>query len=150
MLRGLFLYSLQSTLVIFLQEKIQSNEKKLQCHTSGVLKAISTRGSSQEENRKTPILSRIDRPLCKFSGFSPVSGDKDHSNQDVLSATSIKIPYIERLPPYTSWIFLDRCFNFQIINFSPDGSVVQFFFSKLKLPAFHFKTETEISKFIDR
>lgn len=117
MLRGLFLYSLQSTLVIFLQEKIQSNEKKLQCHTSGVLSAITTRGFSQtEENRKTPILSRIDRPLCKFNGFSPVSGDKDHNNQDVLSATSIKIPYIERLPPYTSWIFLDRCFNFQIIN----------------------------------
>ena len=110
------MYSLQSTLVIFLQEKIQSNEKKLQCHTSGVLSAISTR---TEENKKTPVLSRIDRPLCKFSGFSPVPGDKDHSNQDVLSATSIKIPYIERLPPYTSWIFLDRCFNFQIINILP-------------------------------
>ncbi|XP_027936536.1 histone-lysine N-methyltransferase EZA1-like isoform X2 [Vigna unguiculata] len=99
---------IQAERIVYIKEKIQSNEKKLQCHTSGVLKAISTRGSSQEENRKTPILSRIDRPLCKFSGFSPVSGDKDHSNQDVLSATSIKIPYIERLPPYTSWIFLDR------------------------------------------
>jgi len=86
---------------------------------SGVLSEISTRGSSPpEENRKTPILSsRIDHPLCKFSGFSPVSGDKDHSNQDALSATSIKIPYIETLPPYTSWIFLDRCFNLQRFNF---------------------------------
>ncbi|XP_017415217.1 histone-lysine N-methyltransferase EZA1 isoform X7 [Vigna angularis] len=95
--------------IVYIKEKIQSNEKKLQCHTSGVLSTISTRGYSQtEENRKIPILSRIDRPLCKFNGFSPVSGDKDHNNQDVLSATSIKIPYIERLPPYTSWIFLDR------------------------------------------
>ena len=75
------MYSLKiSTLVIFLQEKIQSNEKKLQFHMSGVLSEISTRGSSPpEENRKTPILSsRIDHPLCKFSGFSPVWGDKDH------------------------------------------------------------------------
>ncbi|KAL2661925.1 hypothetical protein AAZV13_02G010900 [Glycine max] len=92
------------------REKIRSNEKKLQCHMSGVLSETSTRGSSQtEENRKNPILSsRIDHPLCKFSGFSPVWGDKDHNNQDVLSATSIKMPYIETLPPYTSWIFLDR------------------------------------------
>ncbi|XP_068493485.1 histone-lysine N-methyltransferase EZA1-like isoform X1 [Phaseolus vulgaris] len=100
---------IQAERIVYIKEKIQSNEKKLQCHTSGVLSAMSTRGSSQTEgDRKTPILSRIDRPLCKFSGFSPVSVDKDHSNQDVLSATSIKIPYIERLPPYTSWIFLDR------------------------------------------
>ncbi|XP_022640695.1 histone-lysine N-methyltransferase EZA1 isoform X3 [Vigna radiata var. radiata] len=100
---------IQAERIVYIKEKIQSNEKKLQCHTSGVLSAITTRGFSQtEENRKTPILSRIDRPLCKFNGFSPVSGDKDHNNQDVLSATSIKIPYIERLPPYTSWIFLDR------------------------------------------
>jgi len=60
---------------------------------------MSRRGSSEtEEDRKTPILSRIDRSLCKFSGFSPVSVDKDHNNPDVLSATSIKIPYIETLP----------------------------------------------------
>ncbi|WVY98208.1 hypothetical protein V8G54_030359 [Vigna mungo] len=100
---------IQAERIVYIKEKIQSNEKKLQCHTSGVLSAITTRGFSQTEgNRKTPILSRIDCPLCKFNGFSPVSGDKDHNNQDVLSATSIKIPYIERLPPYTSWIFLDR------------------------------------------
>ncbi|KAK7392234.1 hypothetical protein VNO78_20665 [Psophocarpus tetragonolobus] len=101
---------IQAERIVYIKEKIQNNEKKLQCHMSGVLSAVSARGSSQtQENRKTPILSsRIDHPLFKFSGFSPVSGDKDYSNQDVLSATSIKIPYIDRLPPYTSWIFLDR------------------------------------------
>ncbi|KAH1058224.1 hypothetical protein GYH30_002673 [Glycine max] len=101
---------IQAERIVYIKEKIRSNEKKLQCHMSGVLSETSTRGSSQtEENRKNPILSsRIDHPLCKFSGFSPVWGDKDHNNQDVLSATSIKMPYIETLPPYTSWIFLDR------------------------------------------
>lgn len=80
------------------------------------MSAISTRDSSQtEENRTRSILSsRMDDPLCKFSGFTQGSGDKDHSNPDMLSVTSIKIPYIERLPPYTSWIFLDRCFDLQI------------------------------------
>lgn len=101
---------IQEERIVYIKEKIQKNEKKLQYHISGVMSAISTRGSSQtEENRKIPILSlRIERPLCKFNGFSPVSGDKDHSHQDALSATSIKIPCIERLPPYTSWIFLER------------------------------------------
>ncbi|OIW12996.1 hypothetical protein TanjilG_15445 [Lupinus angustifolius] len=62
-----------------------------------------------EENRSIPLLSsRIDHPLCKVSGSSQGSGDNDHNNQDILATTSIKIPYIERLPPYTSWIFLDR------------------------------------------
>lgn len=130
--------SLQSTLVIFLQEKIRSNEKKLQCHMSGVLSETSTRGSSQtEENRKNPILSsRIDHPLCKFSGFSPVSGDKDHSNQDALSATSIKIPYIETLPPYTSWIFLDRCFNLQRFNFLSWSACCVIFFFQIETACF--------------
>ncbi|XP_061338396.1 histone-lysine N-methyltransferase EZA1-like isoform X4 [Gastrolobium bilobum] len=101
---------IQAERIVSIKEKLQRNEKKLQCHISGVMSAISVGDSSKtEENRKTPMLSsRIDHPLCIFSGFSQVSGDKDHSNQDVLSATSVKIPCIERLPPYTSWIFLDR------------------------------------------
>jgi histone-lysine N-methyltransferase EZH2 len=76
---------------------------------------VSTRDSSQaEENRTYSILSsRMDHPLCQFNGFTLGSGDKNHSNQDI-SATSIKIPRVERLPPFTSWIFLDRCFDLQI------------------------------------
>lgn len=95
---------------VSIKEKLQRNEQKLQSHISGIMTAISRRDSSQtEENRTIPMLSsRIDHPLCKFSGFSQGSGDKDYSNQDILATTSIKIPYIESVPPYTSWIFLDR------------------------------------------
>lgn len=80
------------------------------------MSAVSTRGSSQMEENKTlsMLSSRMDHPLCKFDGFTQGSGDKDHNNQDIPSATSIKIPRIERLPPYTSWIFLGRCFDLQI------------------------------------
>lgn len=86
---------------------------------SGIMSAISSRESSQtEENTASPMLSsRINHPLCKFSAFSQGSGDKDHSNQDVSPAATIKIPYIERLPPYTSWIFLDRCLTFKYFQF---------------------------------
>ncbi|CAL5208834.1 unnamed protein product [Lathyrus oleraceus] len=101
---------IQAERIEFIGEKLQRNQKKLQCHISGIMVAISTRDSSQtEENKTCSILSsRMDHPLCKFDGFIHVSGDKDHSNQDISSVTSIKIPRIERLPPYTSWIFLDR------------------------------------------
>ncbi|CAI8603705.1 unnamed protein product [Vicia faba] len=102
---------IQAERIQFIAEKLQRNQKKLQCHISGIMSAVSTRedSSQTEENRTCAILSsRMDRPLCKFDGFNHVSGDKDHSNQDISSVTSIRIPRIERLPPYTSWIFLDR------------------------------------------
>ena len=55
------------------------------------------------------LSSRINHPVSKFLGFSQGSGDKDHINiQEGLPAPSIKIPCIEKLPPYTSWIHLAR------------------------------------------
>ncbi|XP_057427245.1 histone-lysine N-methyltransferase EZA1-like isoform X3 [Lotus japonicus] len=101
---------IQEERIVYVKEKLQKNEKMLECHISRVVSAISTRDSSQtEENRTHSLLSsRIGHPLCKLNGFSQASGDKDYNNQDVSSATSIKIPHIERLPPYTSWIFLDK------------------------------------------
>ncbi|KAK7269605.1 hypothetical protein RIF29_22338 [Crotalaria pallida] len=101
---------IQAERTVFIKEKLQRNEQKLQCHISGVTSATSRQDSPQtEESRTIPLLSsRIDHPLCKFSGSSQGSGDNDHSIQDILATASIKIPHIERLPPYTSWIFLDR------------------------------------------
>ena len=52
---------------------------------------------------------RAQNPLFKFNGFPQGSGDKDYANsQEVVSSTSTKLPYVEKIPPYTSWIFLDR------------------------------------------
>lgn len=101
---------IQAERIQSIKEKLQRNQKKLQCHTSGIMSAVSTRDSSQtEENTTRSILSsRMDRPLCKFYGFTQGPGDRNQGNQDMSSATSIKIPRMERLPPYTSWIFLDR------------------------------------------
>ncbi|WJX19838.1 [histone H3]-lysine(4) N-trimethyltransferase [Trifolium repens] len=101
---------IQAERIESISEKLQRNQKKLQCHTSGIMSEVSTRDSSQaEENRTYSILSsRMDHPLCQFNGFTQGSVDKNHSNQDISSATSIKIPRVERLPPFTSWIFLDR------------------------------------------
>ena len=51
---------------------------------------------------------RIENPLCKFSDFAQGSGDKDCVNiQEVVFSVSTNPPYIKKIPPYTTWIFLD-------------------------------------------
>ncbi|XP_061350113.1 histone-lysine N-methyltransferase EZA1-like isoform X2 [Gastrolobium bilobum] len=109
-IQGKRMKSIRLILVMIPQERIKSNGKIVKHHVSIVLSAISRKAPLQtEENTNQMLSSRIDRPLCKFSGFSQGSGDKDHVNsRNILSETSIKIPYIERLPPYTFWIHLAR------------------------------------------
>ncbi|XP_004494933.2 histone-lysine N-methyltransferase EZA1-like [Cicer arietinum] len=66
--------------------------------------------SSQiEENNGQMLSSRMDNPLCKFNGYHQVLREGDHTNnQDTPLVKSIKLPYIERLPPYTFWTHLAR------------------------------------------
>lgn len=48
-------------------------------------------------------------PLCKYSGFTQGLGDKEYANcHEVVFSTSTKLPYMEKIPPYTTWIFLDK------------------------------------------
>ncbi|KAI9099138.1 hypothetical protein K1719_024905 [Acacia pycnantha] len=102
---------IQAERIVSIKEKLLRNGKKVQCHVSEVVSAISKRDSlHRQENRISQMLSsRIGHPLFKFNAFSQGSSDKDLINSlDVIFTTSIKMPYVERLPPYTSWIFLDR------------------------------------------
>ena len=51
---------------------------------------------------------QIGNPLCTFSDFAQGSGDKDCVNiQEVVFSVSTNPPCIEKIPPYTTWIFLD-------------------------------------------
>lgn len=48
-------------------------------------------------------------PLCKVSGLIQGSSDRDDpDSEEVVFSTTAKLPSIDRIPPYTSWIFLDR------------------------------------------
>ncbi|KAK9281807.1 hypothetical protein L1049_004713 [Liquidambar formosana] len=102
---------IQSERVASIKEKLEENGKKLETHVSHFVLATVTKDvSSTEENGISKILSsRIKNPLSKYSGVAQGSGDKDYVNtHEVLSSTSSKLPYIEKIPPYTTWIFLDR------------------------------------------
>ncbi|XP_038904678.1 histone-lysine N-methyltransferase EZA1 isoform X2 [Benincasa hispida] len=102
---------IQAERFVSVKEKLENNAQRL---ASNVAQAISRTSrdalSFVEENRRGKmLLSRMELPLCKLSGIAYGVGDKDYiSNQDVVFSISIKLPYIEKLPPYTTWIFLDR------------------------------------------
>lgn len=67
------------------------------------------RAASANDGIAGTLASRTDSPLCKFSGFSQGVGDKDGIQiHEVVFSSVTKLPYSERLPPYTTWIFLDR------------------------------------------
>ncbi|KAK6260334.1 hypothetical protein SCA6_014808 [Theobroma cacao] len=94
-----------------IKEKVEKNRKKLESHISEILSATSCRNViCVEENGFGKVLSsRIEIPLYKYSGFAQGSGDRDYATgHEVQSSTNAKLPYIEKLPPYTTWIFLDK------------------------------------------
>ncbi|KAI4301507.1 hypothetical protein L6164_034781 [Bauhinia variegata] len=93
------------------REKLKKNGKKLQCHISYIMSEMSRRKSSHKDEDSTSqmLSSRTDFPLFKFNGFSQGSGDKDLlNNVEESTSSSVILPYIEKLPRYTSWMFLDR------------------------------------------
>lgn len=113
----LFLFTLMVNLwlilVMFPQEKLKKNEEIVQCQVSAIITDISRRGSLRTgENTIQMLSSRIDRPFCKLISFPQGLGknaeNNNRNNQDVSPVISIKIPYIERLPPFTCWVHLAR------------------------------------------
>ncbi|XP_022155279.1 histone-lysine N-methyltransferase EZA1 isoform X2 [Momordica charantia] len=102
---------IQAERVVSVKEKLENNAQKLASNVAQVMSATSRNPVPFiEENRNGKmLLSRMKLPLCKLSGIAHGAGDKDYiNNQEVLYSISIKLPYIEKLPPYTTWIFLDR------------------------------------------
>ncbi|XP_057460764.1 LOW QUALITY PROTEIN: histone-lysine N-methyltransferase EZA1 [Actinidia eriantha] len=98
--------------VVSITEKVNENRKKLEGHVSLLESVATSRNdvSVVDANCQAKMLSsRIENPLCKFSGFALGLGDKDCVNiQEVVYSASTNLPYIEKIPPYTTWIFLDR------------------------------------------
>ncbi|KAE8671261.1 histone-lysine N-methyltransferase EZA1-like isoform X7 [Hibiscus syriacus] len=92
-------------------EKIEKNRKKLESHVMEILSATSSRNVPcvEEIGFGKMLSARIQIPLCKLAGFVQGTTGGDYANgHEVVSSTSVKLPYVEKLPPYTTWIFLDK------------------------------------------
>ena len=94
--------------MIFVQDKVERNRRKLVADVSQLRLATSRTFVGQNGVSKM-ISLRIGAPLCKYGGFAQGSGDRDLINgHEVAVSTSTKLPFVEKIPPYTTWIFLDK------------------------------------------
>uniref|UniRef100_A0A1J3DEG6 Histone-lysine N-methyltransferase EZA1 n=1 Tax=Noccaea caerulescens TaxID=107243 RepID=A0A1J3DEG6_NOCCA len=95
---------IQGERVRSVKEKFENNRKKVDVHVS----PLSSAASSCDNENSNMLSSRMEKPLCKLNGVSQGVGERDYiPTKDVISA-SVKLPSAERIPPYTTWIFLDR------------------------------------------
>ncbi|XP_027349429.1 histone-lysine N-methyltransferase EZA1-like [Abrus precatorius] len=101
-----------------IDEKLRNNWETVESQLVMVMSEISSRDSLETEENTNMLASRIERPLRIFSGF-PQGGLVEMDFEDILSETSIKIPYMEKVPRYTAWVHLIR--NQRM---APDQSVI--------------------------
>jgi len=79
-----------------------------------VKSVISERGCLGSEENTNILSSRIRSPLYKHISPPKSIADNDEiSNEDFPMAKSIEIPYVEKLPSYTSWVYVPRCVSLQ-------------------------------------
>ncbi|KAI3842170.1 hypothetical protein MKW92_013885 [Papaver armeniacum] len=96
---------IQSSRLASIKEKLKRNQKSLKVNTSQLLQLATSRNGSQNM-----VSSRIERPLCKLSGCGGHGlGEKDYVTcQDVYGSATTKLAFVEKISPYTTWIFLDK------------------------------------------
>ncbi|MED6184002.1 hypothetical protein PIB30_043128 [Stylosanthes scabra] len=98
---------IQEERIISVKEKLQRNGENLQRQISAILSVISSWDSSQtKENRASEMLSlRINQPQSKYLSLSQLS---EENNPVGIPAHSIKLPPVEKIPTYTTWVHLAR------------------------------------------
>nr|XP_034904062.1 histone-lysine N-methyltransferase EZA1-like isoform X3 [Populus alba] len=99
---------IQAERVVSIKDKVERNRTKLVADVSQ-LRLASSRTFMGQNGVSKMISLRIGAPLCKYGGFAQGSADRDLINgHEVAVSTSTKLPFVEKIPPYTTWIFLDK------------------------------------------
>ncbi|KAH0908264.1 hypothetical protein HID58_031585 [Brassica napus] len=94
---------IQGERVRSIQERFEVNKNKVD-----VLHVTIPFSSNGGEDDSDVFCSRMEKPLCKLTGFPHGVAERDYvPTKDVVSG-SVRLPIAERIPPYTTWIFLDR------------------------------------------
>ncbi|XP_058080558.1 histone-lysine N-methyltransferase CLF isoform X2 [Magnolia sinica] len=114
---------------ILIKKKIEENKQKLHSITNHAYNQSEVRRSTAGSNNDTTtdlLTKRQEDALCMLNGLDLSNGEKDNcsSQEDSLQSSStvllgssfggknivrpIKLQEVQKLPPYTTWIFLDR------------------------------------------
>ncbi|PIN08395.1 Transcriptional repressor EZH1 [Handroanthus impetiginosus] len=103
---------IQSERVASVREKLAENSMKVQGYVSDLEAFAASRSDSTVTRTSSSgnfLSLRMNYPPCKARGFIPESADKDDAkSQEVVFPLTAKLPLIERIPPYITWIFFDR------------------------------------------
>ncbi|XP_041989429.1 histone-lysine N-methyltransferase EZA1-like isoform X2 [Salvia splendens] len=103
---------IQTERVVSVGEKLEKNSKNIQSYVSHLKDLAESRDDSTTTttNSSGNLLSlRMNYPLCKVSGLVHECEDRDGDNsEEVVFSRTAKLPLVERIPSYTTWIFLDR------------------------------------------
>ncbi|KAJ6686702.1 HISTONE-LYSINE N-METHYLTRANSFERASE [Salix purpurea] len=99
---------IQAERAVSVKDKVEKNRRKLEADISQL--RLATSRTFMGQNGVSKMISlRIGTPLCKYGGFAQGSGDKDIINgHEVAASTGTNLPLVDRIPPYTTWIFLDK------------------------------------------
>ncbi|XP_024968148.1 histone-lysine N-methyltransferase EZA1-like isoform X1 [Cynara cardunculus var. scolymus] len=118
---------IQAERVLLIKEKVEKNRERLASDVAQLLSlaVLRTDGSAKEISGEGKMLSsRIKNPLSILTGPSQASGDDNSSTQEVAISISAKLPVVDKIPPYTTWIFLDRMHDYRNQRMADDQSVV--------------------------
>ncbi|KAI3773206.1 hypothetical protein L6452_04410 [Arctium lappa] len=102
---------IQAERALLIKEKVEKNRERLASDVSQLLSlaVLRTDGSAKANGGVGKMLSsRIKNPLSILTGPGQASGDDNSSTQEVAISISAKLPVVDKIPPYTTWIFLDR------------------------------------------
>ncbi|KAL3507364.1 hypothetical protein ACH5RR_032746 [Cinchona calisaya] len=114
---------IQAERVVSVREKLEGNRKNVETHFSKLVELASSREDvsiSMEHGLGNKLSARMENPLCIVNGHAKGFGERDLFNvEEAVSSATVKLPLVEKIPPYTTWVFLDR--NQQM---SEDQSVV--------------------------
>ncbi|MQL95500.1 hypothetical protein Taro_028162 [Colocasia esculenta] len=118
----------QASRLSTIREKLKKNEKNLEAHTSHLYALTMSKSGlcmmEMDQNKSKNVLTlRLGNTLCDFDGTDSGFMEKDivNSQEELLSSgilfghsskgksliRLIKLPIIEKIPPYTTWIFVD-------------------------------------------
>ncbi|XP_057821616.2 histone-lysine N-methyltransferase CLF [Cryptomeria japonica] len=110
---------------VYVKERIDLNKRNLELYTANLLSLSKSRkvtSSIGKEETKDILTCRMEKAPCKFS-LDLTAGEKENINfqEEGSNASSIvgscggktgvrpiKLHEVQKIPPYTTWIFLDR------------------------------------------
>ncbi|KAK8960351.1 Histone-lysine N-methyltransferase EZ3 [Platanthera guangdongensis] len=118
-----FQKQVEASRLISVREKVLKNRKNLELHTLDMFELAKKKEEDGEPMESDNFLSaRLTSPLCRLSTWEQ---DKESANsqEEISAPASIvfgsscggksvvclnKLPFVDKIPPYTSWIFLNR------------------------------------------